>query len=217
MHCEQVQKLWQAYADETTDSVVTGAMTAHIEGCEGCRAFDHEMRRLEYNLEVLSDQSPEPSAFLTTRIMANIQEARERRRGLSDILAWLTLPRLAMAAMVAVAFFAGTLTSHFSPVDAIDTGAVAMRKVVLEYDGVSSDQVDLVGDFNEWGRKEVPIQSHMVDGRWVFELELTPGRYQYTFVIDGKKWLPDLSATGIIPDGFGGMNSLLYVNGNEGI
>ena len=56
----------------------------------------------------------------------------------------------------------------------------------------------------------------MVDGRWVFELELTPGRYQYTFVIDGKKWLPDPNATGIIPDGFGGMNSVLNVRDNDG-
>jgi 1,4-alpha-glucan branching enzyme len=90
---------------------------------------------------------------------------------------------------------------------------VAAKKIVIEYKGAGEQEVGLVGDFNQWGKKNVPIAAKQVDGRWVFEIELAPGRYEYAFVINGKKWLPDPQAAGIIPDGFGGLNSVLYVHG----
>jgi len=92
---------------------------------------------------------------------------------------------------------------------------VSTEKVVLQYESPGAKEVGLVGDFNDWGRKEIPIRARRVDDRWVFQVELEPGRYQYAFVVDGKKWLPDPQATGIIPDGFGGMNSLLYIRGED--
>ena len=116
--------------------------------------------------------------------------------------------------MVVVAFFAGALTR--GPAGGAGQGEELLaRRVVIEYEAPGSAQVGIVGDFNEWGRKEVAVKSTKAEGRWVFELDLMPGRYQYALVVDGKKWVPDPNATGIIPDGFGGMNSVLYIHGGE--
>jgi hypothetical protein len=46
---------------------------------------------------------------------------------------------------------------------------------------------------------------------WAKELPLTPGNYEYCFVVDGT-WTPDPAATRSIPNPFGGQNSVLTVN-----
>ena len=50
------------------------------------------------------------------------------------------------------------------------------------------------------------------DGRWAKELVLPPGVYEYRLVVDGQ-WMPDPGATDSAPNPFGGMNSVLKVNG----
>ena len=50
------------------------------------------------------------------------------------------------------------------------------------------------------------------EGRWVKELALPPGDYEYRFVVDGA-WIPDPLAKETVPNPFGEMNSVLKVNG----
>jgi hypothetical protein len=51
-----------------------------------------------------------------------------------------------------------------------------------------------------------------VDGIWRVRLSLHPGRYQYAFVVDGEKWMPDPRATTVVDSGFSGANSVLDVS-----
>jgi hypothetical protein len=47
-------------------------------------------------------------------------------------------------------------------------------------------------------------------GWWELELSLTPGTYQYFYVVDGE-WTPPPDAQRTIDDGFGGTNGLFVV------
>ena len=48
-------------------------------------------------------------------------------------------------------------------------------------------------------------------GKWVKQLSLTPGRYEYRFVVDGD-WVSDPNAEQT-PNPHGGCNSVLIVQG----
>ena len=50
----------------------------------------------------------------------------------------------------------------------------------------------------------------MGQGRWLKELVLPPGTYEYLFVADGR-WLPDPLAQATTPNPFGGRNSVVTV------
>ena len=49
------------------------------------------------------------------------------------------------------------------------------------------------------------------EGKWITELMLPPGRYEYLFVVDGV-WLPDPAAAETVPNPYGGRNSVLTVS-----
>ena len=66
--------------------------------------------------------------------------------------------------------------------------------------------VAIAGDFNQWNLQ--PLKPSQ-DGMYAVELSLPQGSYAYSFVVDGKQWIPDPSAEKKIEDGFGGFNSLL--------
>jgi 1,4-alpha-glucan branching enzyme len=55
---------------------------------------------------------------------------------------------------------------------------------------------------------------HDADGDGVWELRLKlneSGEYQYQFLINGKRWVPDPNAPLQVEDGFGGTNSVLDI------
>jgi 1,4-alpha-glucan branching enzyme len=112
-----------------------------------------------------------------------------------------------------LAFFAGLLAREVHRLNEWFRSSGNVQQVVLEYPGTEGEDVRLVGDFNGWGRSPGPVRAERREDRWIFRVELAPGRYQYAFLVDGKTWLPDPEAPSMIPDGFGGSNSLLYVHG----
>ena len=69
--------------------------------------------------------------------------------------------------------------------------------------------VAIAGTFNDWRPEATPMVS-MGDGRWLKELALYPGTYEYLFVADGQ-WICDPFAKETVPNPFGGRNSLLTV------
>lgn len=88
------------------------------------------------------------------------------------------------------------------------------RHVVhVEFNHPSVTAVSVAGTFNDW-RPEATPMIPMGDGRWLKELVLPPGRYEYLFVADGQ-WLADPLAPATVPNPFGGLNSVLNVKGGE--
>ena len=82
-------------------------------------------------------------------------------------------------------------------------------RVHLEFIDPVAEAVCLAGSFNDL-RPEVTPMIHLGAGRWVKELALPPGAYEYRLVVDGE-WKPDPRACEKTANPFGGFNSLLKV------
>ena len=80
-------------------------------------------------------------------------------------------------------------------------------RVSLELIKPGAKQVYVAGTFNEWKPERTPLVTRG-DGRWVGDLAIKPGRYEYLFVVDGQ-WVPDPNAKESVQNPFGGLNSVL--------
>lgn len=69
--------------------------------------------------------------------------------------------------------------------------------------------VFLAGTFNDWHSTVCPMIA-ADNGKWMKELALPPGRYEYLFVADGI-WVTDPNACEATPNPHGGTNSVLVV------
>jgi hypothetical protein len=72
--------------------------------------------------------------------------------------------------------------------------------------------VAVVGDFNDWNLSATPLVRAEGDGLWWVTIPLPPGRYRYSFVVDGDTWLPDPEAPAA-EDEFGRPNSVVTIGG----
>lgn len=91
--------------------------------------------------------------------------------------------------------------------------------------------VFIAGSFNDWDANAAPM-SHVGNGRWVKEISLPPGRFEYRFVVNGfgsetgpadrpgrygyrsvvnGQWVNDPSAKEVAPNPYGGFNAVLVV------
>jgi hypothetical protein len=86
------------------------------------------------------------------------------------------------------------------------------RAVYLRLDAPASSRVAVVGDFNDWDPAATPLRPTGDDGTWVVELRLKPGRYHYTFLIDGRRWERDPSEPPAAESDFGAPVSVLTVS-----
>ncbi len=66
--------------------------------------------------------------------------------------------------------------------------------------------VALLGDFNQW--EQIRLTRYAND-LFAMEIPLASGSYAYGFLVDGKKFIPDVSGQPRISDGLGQENSLL--------
>lgn len=74
--------------------------------------------------------------------------------------------------------------------------------------------VAIVGDFNGWDETKTPMAKRGTDGTWSVRVPLSPGRYSYAFVVDGREWLVDARAPQVPDAGFGPANAVI-VDGAE--
>jgi glycosidase len=85
------------------------------------------------------------------------------------------------------------------------------QEISLSYSG-KGKSFGIKGDFNAWNPASTPVNKTS-DG---FEIafKLSPGRYQYLFIVDGKE-LKDPANNDSISNGVGGWNSLIEVPGPD--
>ena len=91
---------------------------------------------------------------------------------------------------------------------ALDQPPVQTVQFVLRAPRASS--VTLVGDFNDWDTVGNPMAKAAGD-LWTITIPLTAGRYTYTFIVDGKRWVADPSAPRAPADEFGQPSSVVTV------
>jgi 1,4-alpha-glucan branching enzyme len=82
------------------------------------------------------------------------------------------------------------------------------QTVELKIEVPQAKSVSVAGTFNNWDDKKTPLQK---DGKgWKAVLPLSPGRYEYKFVVDGQ-WVCDPKAKEAVQNDFGSSNSVLVV------
>ncbi len=74
---------------------------------------------------------------------------------------------------------------------------------------IKAEAVSIVGDFNDWDESRTPMVRRGSEGTWSVRVPLSPGRYTYAFVVDGREWLIDALAPQVPDVGFGPANAVI--------
>ncbi len=206
MECQKAENLLQGYLlDELTDRD-RSSLESHLKSCGTCRGQIAEVRALDVMLDRASEWTVEPPPDLTRRIMANLPS-----RVAKGIWSWKVFhPFVAAASIVlalALGFFGRDMLLQRQPV--VSTQAQTVR--IIFYSPEASS-VALIGDFNDWGQREVSLAQASDRGVWEFSMSLKPGVYHYNLLVDGEKWVVNPKSSTLVPDGYGGYDSVLVVS-----
>jgi hypothetical protein len=217
-HRDETHLLAQRFVDQELPA-------AERESCAERIGRDGRLRRQVIALQqvaMAANGLPKPtaSAAFVAGVLERTSSVEARPVGVSRF-AWLCMPRevrwnLAEAAaavvLVAAVGFGVARTIDSRPAGTASTAAgaptpVLVRLVVLQPDART---VHAVGDFNGWDPMRTALQQ-VSSGVWTATLPLTPGRYEYMFVVDGQRWVGDPAAVEQADDGFGSRNAVLEV------
>lgn len=72
-----------------------------------------------------------------------------------------------------------------------------------------SENVEIIGSFTDW--QKTSLTPTGVEGYWEIVLQIPVGEHRYSYIIDGKKNLPDPSVAAREFDDFGTANSVISV------
>ncbi len=99
------------------------------------------------------------------------------------------------------------------PLFSIEKNKDELRKVTFRYQPVTSGDVDIyvAGTFNDWNEYANQLTDTNQDGIYETEILLSPGRYEYKFVVNGI-WKTDFNADDIMGIGKEGDNSVIIVD-----
>jgi hypothetical protein len=179
--------------------------------------------RLAAALEDYAAAVPMLESGLDARIMAALGRRQPAARAAG--WRWFVEPRLvsmrpALAAAAALALVAlssivtlevGRRARAEPPAVAVAAAPAGTVLVRFEVDAPDAQRVALAGSFNEWSDSSIVFTRGSPSGVWAVTVALPPGRYQYLFVVDGERWMPDPAAHAQVEDEFGQENSLLVV------
>lgn len=211
--------------NDRTHAALDGELSPEALGSE-------ERARLEAVAQTIASAAAAlraaPAPDLTQAVMREVRSSPEpaRRRSLAELLGnafgWLWRPRelaltfrpaYAMAGL-AVAVLAVSLTpgaepqpAELAPV-AAERHAAPRMYVQFRIEAADADNVALAGSFTDWEPKYSLQQA--TPGVWTVMVPLEPGVHDYTFVIDGERWVVDPVAPQVT-DSFGGSNSRLFL------
>jgi hypothetical protein len=73
----------------------------------------------------------------------------------------------------------------------------------------SVEQAEIAGSFSRW--KPLSMKSSGRNGYWEVTIELSPGEYEYSYFLDGKKSVADPTAQFREEDDFGNINSIIRI------
>ena len=158
----------------------------------------------------------EAPAFFTAEVMKKLPKrspsvlARLREFLFnSRVLRWNMASALATA-VILVAVIVSVSRPHRGPDLATASATGEAATVRLTFYSPKAQRVAVAGDFNKW--KTDAHEMKGTDGMWSIDLKLKPGVYTYSFVVDGKTWVPDPGAESYVDDGLGSRNAVLRVN-----
>lgn len=166
----------------------------------------------------------EPDPGLSQRIMSNL---RPKRPGwLKSVYLRLTTPfTLSMSpltASVAAAFMiisGGFFFKAMTPDDSVSLTSRQMSShvpVVFRFQAPQASSVSVIGTFNHWNPKGYEMSRDPETGNWSIGIDLSPGKHDYVFLVNGKEIAPDPQADVSKADDYGHRNSTVFVKGHNG-
>lgn len=166
----------------------------HILECSDCRRVHAALVLLEEGSSLHVEAPPD------------LAESISRRRP-RTLLFKKTPMRVGMlAAVAALLLVVGSLAVRPSLQNPRQRAKLVEVHLSLQAPGARS--VSVVGDWNGWKAGVQPMKRH--DGTWEISIRLKPGLdYQYQFLINNDRWVPDPHAAFKVVNGFGGVNSVL--------
>jgi len=216
MKCLKAKQLIQEYLDQHISEEEKKDLEQHIQTCSSCR---EELKKWEHffsDVKLLAEKESVPSG-MTQSIMNQIQSKEitiepswwDRLKHLWSIprfsLKWIGAAAVAVVVLTVFMNF-GWLSPGISP-----TGLTEVQ-FSLRAGSESLGSVAVVGDFNDWNPDKHLLKDDNGDGIWTATLKLEPGRYEYMFILDGQKWVPDPEAYRYVRDGFGNKNAVIEIN-----
>jgi 1,4-alpha-glucan branching enzyme len=83
--------------------------------------------------------------------------------------------------------------------------------ILFTFYAPKAHKVAITGDFNNWSTTADPMYDREQEGLWSITLPLKAGHYEYKFLVNGEKWIPDTGNPRRTKDGFGAFNSVIEV------
>jgi len=83
------------------------------------------------------------------------------------------------------------------------------KRITFKFHAPDAQCVALAGDFNFWNPGKHPLKKSSA-GIWKKMVSLSPGRYEYRFLVDGE-WHDDPDCTTCSPNPFGSNNCVLIL------
>jgi hypothetical protein len=225
MNCPNNKKLLNFYLDQTLDKAKAKQVEEHLKSCSTCQ---EEYLKLKKVVSALNSISPQIAPVeLTKNIMAKIsqEEIQIQSSWIDQLKRRISIPSLSFprkwesifsfrlvgvtAAAALIIFFAFTFIFNLPNTSSICSAKVQFS---LKLNDNKTHTVAIAGDFNSWSPGDNLLEDPDGDGIWTGTLKLKPGRYEYMFVLDGKKWVPDPNALRYVKDGFGNKNAILEIN-----
>lgn len=163
----------------------------------------------------------DPPASLLTSVMDAVRKKRAPSPWYARIYKWARSPKSITFTPLQVAFSAvvlvlGTtflLTQFIENNQTVPFQSAHDRiPVLFSLDLADARSVAVIGSFNQWRPQGFEMQSNdEKQGAWTLTLNLPEGRYEYSFLIDGNRVVPDPRASLFQNDGFGNRNAVLIL------
>jgi anti-sigma-K factor RskA len=218
--CQNIREYIEDYLEGRLSAQESAEIETHLDSCPDCQKEFKQWQKLFQELSSLSLSSAEeqPSSDFTAQVMQKIaqEDSLVRESWWDKVHHLLTLPRVSLKwaaalGMALVTLFLG-YNIYFSSVTQYCPNNLAEITFSMRADASQVKSIAVVGDFNDWDPTRNLLADENNDGIWTVTLKLEPGRYEYMFILDGQKWVPDPSAYRYVSDGFGNKNAVLEIS-----
>ncbi len=189
--------------NKRADGRLSGDEAAALERQTGaCAACRERAALLDWAVDgVRQDQMVVP-AGLPDAVMRRIRALEPSQARRASSRPFFALRWLPAAAVLAVGIGAFVLYQRGGRAP-LETSRIPVE---LQLASAEASSVAVAGDFNGW---DAVTMKKGQDGVFRIQLSLSPGRYQYAFLVDERTWVPDPRAATLVDSGYGGADSIL--------
>ena len=166
----------------------------------------------------------EPPPNLLSSVMMSIQP--KKTSWVRRITAWAKSPKTftftpmrvapVAIAIIGVLFVSGYWIHQQKEFRSYPAQAESRIPVVFNLSIPEAQAVAVVGTFNGWKPRGYEMQFNPEKKIWSLTVRLPEGRYEYAFLVDGQRVLPDPEASLYQDDGFGNENSVMILRTKDG-